>query len=103
MKSKLFLFNVVMLLFTSITAVDVTRDMGFEIIDKNFSSPPLRYTLLIYQMNKDLDNDTADQLLGYGFGGVITSTNYNNYHQSTRGWAQFVQDIKFAGKKDKYF
>src|SRR3546814_3071934 len=94
MKSKLFLFNVVMLLFTSITAVDVTRDMDFEIIDKNFSSPPFRYRMLNYQMNKDLDNDAADQLLGYGFGGVMTSTPYNNYLQSTRGWDQFVQDVE---------
>src|SRR3546814_8351065 len=102
MKSKLFLFNVVMLLFTSITAVDVTRDMDFEIIDKNFSSPPFRYRMLNYPMNKDLDNDAADQLLGYGFGGVMTSTPYNNYLQSTRVWDQFVQALELAGKKDMY-
>src|SRR3546814_3482930 len=58
--------------------------------------------MLNYQMNKDLDNDAADQLLGYGFGGVMTSTPYNNYLQSTRGWDQFVQDVELAGTKDTY-
>jgi len=79
-----------------------TWNMDFAAIDENFLTPPDQYRMLSYYMNKDLQQQGVDELLGFGYGGVMSSTPYANYLQDQGGWDQVDQDVDLAHNSGLY-
>lgn len=73
-------------------------DTDFDAIDQYFASPPNKYRITQYQMNKVITDATLGELLDYGIGGVQLSVNYNNYLMNEMHWQRWVSEVELANQ-----